>query len=312
MTPLDEDDPMFALFTAVSGLASQQHGAVASSQLDRLGVGKSLRYRWVRAGLLQPAGPRSYFVAGSVDSWRRQAWAAAADVAGRGYVAGRTAAHLHRLDGFASASTVPEVLVRREHRSCHLPWVVHTTGRPLGASDTVVIDGIRCLSAERLIVESPLFGFTVAETENAIDSAVRGKRVHEQRLRKAVLESLRPGVAGEQLREALIDTGGESRLERWFLAIVRRGGLARPTMRVAVRSQGGWAARLDALFPGRLVIELEGHATHSLRRQRQHDEERRTKLILKGYRVITFTYNDVRDRPDWVLARLREAIALAS
>lgn len=303
---------MSPLFKQVSGIASQQHGAIATSQLERLGVGKSLRYRWIRDALLQPAGPRSYYVGGSTDTWQRQAWAAAADVAGRGYVAGRTAARLHRLDGFASGSKVPEMLVRREYRSCHLPWVVHTTSRPLGPGDTVSIDGIRCLSAERLIVESPLFGFTVAETENAIDSAVRSRRVGEARLRAAVIESLRPGVAGDLLREALVDTGGESRLERWFLAVVRTGGLARPTMRVAVRSQGGWAARLDALFPGRLVIELEGHATHSLRRQRQHDEERRTKLILQGYRVITFTYNDVRDRPDWVLARLREAIALAS
>jgi hypothetical protein len=233
-------------------------------------------------------------------------------VAGRGFVAGRTAACLHRLDGFASVPDIPEVLVRREHRSCHVPWVVHTTSRALGPRDTVTIQGIRCLSAERLIVESPLFGFTVAETENAIDSAVRSRRVSEDRLRAAVIESLRPGVAGEQLREALVDAGGESRLERWFLAIVRRGGLARPEMRVVVRAERGWAARLDALFPGGLVIELEGHATHSLRRQRQHDEERRTKLVLAGYRVITFTYNDVRDRPDWVLARLREAVALAS
>lgn len=190
--------------------------------------------------------------------------------------------------------------------------MVHTTGRPLGPGDTVTIEGIRCLSAERLIVESPLFGFTLAETENAIDSAVRSRRVSESRLRAAIVESLRPGVAGDQLREALIDAGGESRLERWFLAIVRRGGLARPEMRVVVRAERGWAARLDALFPGGLVIELEGHATHSLRRQRQHDEERRTKLVLAGYRVITFTYSDVRDRPDWVLARLREAVALAS
>ena len=40
------------------------------------------------------------------------------------------------------------------------------------------------------------------------------------------------------------------------------------------------------------------------------DEQRRTELTLRGLRVITFTYGDVRDRPDWVIARLREAFAL--
>lgn len=303
---------MFERFTPVADLSSGQHGAVALIQLDRLGIDRSQRHRWVKAGLLKRAGPRSYFVTGSVDTWQRQAWAAAADVAGRGYVAGRTAARLNRLDGFWQERGTPEVLLRREHRGCRLPYVVRATSRPLGVGDTVRIDGIRCLSAERLIVESPLFEFTVAETENAIDSAVRSRRVSEGSLRAAVLDSIRPGVAGDLLREALIDAGGESRLERWFLAIVRSGGLARPTMRVAVRAEGGWAARLDALFAGGLVVELEGHATHSLRRQRQHDEERRTTLTLQGYRVIVFTYSDVRDRPEWVLARLREAIALSA
>jgi hypothetical protein len=33
---------------------------------------------------------------------------------------------------------------------------------------------------------------------------------------------------------------------------------------------------------------------------------------LRGLRVITFTHDDVRDRPDWVIARLREALALAA
>jgi hypothetical protein len=28
--------------------------------------------------------------------------------------------------------------------------------------------------------------------------------------------------------------------------------------------------------------------------------------------VLTFTYEDVRDRPAWVIARLREALALAA
>ena len=52
--------------------------------------------------------------------------------------------------------------------------------------------------------------------------------------------------------------------------------------------------------------------THASRRQRQIDAQRRTELTLRGLRVLTFTYEDVRDRPSWVIARLREAIALAA
>ena len=42
------------------------------------------------------------------------------------------------------------------------------------------------------------------------------------------------------------------------------------------------------------------------------DAQRRTELTLRGLRVITFTHDDLRDRPDWVVARLREALAMAA
>jgi hypothetical protein len=232
-------------------------------------------------------------------------------VDGLGFVAGRTAARLHGLDGFAAAPV--ELLVGRVHRGCRLPYVVRSTSQPLGRRDTTVIDGIRCLTVERLILESPLFGFTEAEVENAIDSGIRRRRVDERRLRAAVLEGLRRGVAGtRQLRESLVDTGGESRLERWFLRLVRTAGLPRPVMRVVVRADGAFACRLDASFPGGLVVELEGHQTHSSRLQRQYDEARRTELVLLGHRVLVFTYLDVRDRPDWVARQVSRALSLVA
>lgn len=302
---------MSSRFAEIASLGSRQHGGVGGRQLDDRGVSVQLRAKWVKRGLLDRAGPRAFSIVGSEPSWRREAWLAAENARGLGYVAGRTAGRLHRLDGFGSSP--PELLVGREHRSCHLPYVVRSTRRPLGPGDTVVIDGIRCLTVERLIIESPLFGFSLAETENAIDSGIRRRRVDEAQLRAAVLDGIRPGVAGgRQLRDALVDTGGESRLERWFLRIVRIAGLPRPQMRVVCRAGGGFAARLDARFPGDTIVELEGHQTHSSRLQRQHDEARRTELVLLGNRVIVFTYLDVRDRSDWVAQQVTRALHLAA
>lgn len=298
-------------FAKVSSLASTQHGGVAASQLDRLGVSTSLRSKWVARGLLQRAGPRAFVVAGSEPTWRREAWTAAVNVHGLGFVAGRTAARIHGLDGFGDGP--PEVLVGRTHRGCRLPYVVRSTSLPLEREHSVVVDGIRCLTAERTILESALFGFTAAETENAIDSGVRRRKVNEQRLRAAVLDRSRPGIAGSRLlTEALVDAGGESRLERWFLRLLRDAGVPRPVMRVVVRSAASFACRLDASFPGGLVVELEGHQTHSSRRQRQHDEARRTELVLMGRRVVVFTYLDVRDRPAWVASQVARALAMVA
>ncbi|MEO5725061.1 MAG: DUF559 domain-containing protein, partial [Ilumatobacteraceae bacterium] len=176
----------------------------------------------------------------------------------------------------------------------------------------VTIDGFRCLTAERMILEAPLFRFTRMETENAIDSAIRLRRVSEQRLRTRAIEQHRRSInGGRALIDALIDTGGESRLERWTLRLIGDAGLPRPQLRKVFRDGTRVVARVDMLF-GDLVVEVAGHGTHATRRQRQHDEQRRTELTLRGYRVITFTYEDIRDRPQWVIARLREALQASS
>jgi hypothetical protein len=172
---------------------------------------------------------------------------------------------------------------------------------------------MRVVRAERLILDSPLFGFSREETENAIDSAIRKRLVAEHRLRSRVIERHSGAINGSRmLLDALVDTGGESRLERWFLRIVRDAGLARPDLRKTFRSDNRTIARVDALFPGGLVVELAGHGTHSGRLQRQNDAQRQTELTLRGLRVLTFTYEDVRDRPAWVVARLREALRWAA
>lgn len=71
-------------------------------------------------------------------------------------------------------------------------------------------------------------------------------------------------------------------------------------------------ARVDAHFPGGLVVEVAGHATHSTRRQRQHDEQRRTELTLRGETVITFTFDDVDERAEWVVTMLVAALDLVA
>jgi hypothetical protein len=289
--------------------AAEQHGAVGRAQLLRLGVGESLRRSWERRGLLRRRGPGSFVVGGSPPTWRRELWCAQLDLAGRGYIAGRSGARLHRLDGFAGGEV--ELITTRGHRRMSLPWTLHSTAAPLGRGDTVLIEGLRCLTVSRLILEAPLFGFSATEMEDAIDSAIRLRKVSEQRLRTAVVAAHRSGVNGSRaLLDALVDTGGESRLERRFLAIVRRAGLPRPELRHVVRDGSRIIARLDAMFPGGLVVEIEGHATHSSRRQRTTDETRRNALVGCGAALRVFTYTHVTLRPDYVEAELREALGL--
>jgi very-short-patch-repair endonuclease len=78
------------------------------------------------------------------------------------------------------------------------------------------------------------------------------------------------------------------------------------------RDQHRTIARVDCIFPGNLVVEVAGHGTHASRRQRQIDAQRHTELTLLGMRVLTFTYEDVRDRPAWVASRIAAALQAAA
>ena len=298
-------------FRHIAAIAATQHSVISIAQMHTCGIDSSTRSKWERRGLIDRLGPRSFALAGSSPTFQREIAAGLADLAGFGVAAGRAGARLHGLDDFLSAPA--EFLLPREHRGYSTNGLVCATSRPLTKSDIVRVQGFRCLTAERLIVESPLFGFSKAETENAIDSAIRLRLVAEQRLRTRIVREHSRGInGGRALLDALIDAGGESRLERWFLGLVRRAGIARPILQKTYRDGTRIVARVDAYFPGGLVVEVAGHGTHASRRQLQLDAQRHTELTLRGLHFITFTYDDVRDRPDWVIARLREALVLAA
>jgi len=219
---------------------------------------------------------------------------------------GRAGFRLHGLDDFADAP--PEFLLPRAHRDMSTAARTASTSQAIPASDRCTIDGLRTLRPIRLILDAPRFGFTRREIENAIDSSIRLRLVSEQRLRARVVAEHSRGINGSRaLLDALVDSGGESRLERMMLRLVRQAGMQRPATQRVYRADGRLIARVDFQFDDGLIVEVAGHAPPATRAQRQRDEQRRTELTLRGFRVITFTYEDVRDRPGWVIARLREA-----
>lgn len=306
---------MDARFRSIAALAARQRSVVSLAQLQELGVPRSTLARWVRVGDLQRLGPRSFLVAGAELTWEGRLLADFFDRDGAAYVAGRSAAKLMKLDDFGGEPR--EFLAARGdrfrgRRTTSGP-VVRSTAQPIPRSDLQRIEGLWVVRAERLIIDAPLFEFNQAEIENAIDSAIRRRLVSESRLRVRLDAEHRRGINGSRaLLEALVDTGGESRLERWFLMLCRESGLPRPTTQKVFRSDGATFARVDAEFPGGLLVEVAGHTTHSSRQHVQDDEERRTELTIRGRRFIVFTYNDVRYRPGWVVEKIRQAMTLAA
>lgn len=204
----------------------------------------------------------------------------------------------------------PAFLVPRHGRGTVTGLTLHTSTRwePI---DFTRHRGLRTTTGARAILDMASGGVSARAIEAAIDSAVSLRRTSfpnlERRLR-ALDGKGRHGCA--LVRELLLDSGGESHLERRFLRIVRVAGLPRPRCQVTFRSRTGRPLRVDFLF-GRVVVEVSGRLGHTTDFDRRQAGRRRVSLEEQGFRVIEFTTADVIDDPDYVLRTLRTAMSVS-
>jgi len=209
----------------------------------------------------------------------------------------------------AVASTAAEFLVPRSRR--HVPpWLTLHTTLSWTRGDVLHKDGVRVSSVARAIIDLARSA-TARELEAVIDEAVRRRLTSVPTLtsRMKALEGRgRNGIV--LLRELLLDSGGESFLERRFLQLMRQRGLPRPLTQVTSRPRSGRVIRVDFLFPGTsLVVEVSGRRGHSSDADRQNDARRRNTLLGKGLTVLEFTTADVIDDPDYVVAEVGRHLA---
>ncbi len=256
--------------------------------------------------MIEPIGRSCYRFVGHPDSLKAQLAAGLLDLGRDAAVGDRAAALMLRLDGFRSAE--PEFVVERAHRHLRTRWPVRSV-RVIDPIDVTVVDDLRLLSASRLIVESA-GRWSDDDLGNAVDSAIRLGWTSEAFLRSRLAKLRGRGKPGVRVLDRCLDgAGGESWLEREMLRLIRRAGLRPPKPQVTYRASGRTIARVDFVWPEvGLVVEVAGHATHSSRAQRQRDAQRQSELALMGLRVLTFTYEDLRRRPDWVISMIRAGL----
>jgi very-short-patch-repair endonuclease len=113
------------------------------------------------------------------------------------------------------------------------------------------------------------------------------------------------------LKALLLDSGGESYLERRFLRLLRRAGLQRPTCQVVHRYDR--VIRVDFQFPNtNVIVEVSGRLGHTSDGARQRDARRRNALQRAGWLVLEFTTADVLDDVPYVVTTLRESLESSS
>jgi very-short-patch-repair endonuclease len=201
----------------------------------------------------------------------------------------------------------PEFLGPRARRSLITPITLHTSSK-WTKGDVITHDGIRTSTAARALIDMATVERSARTLEHAIDDSIRLRRTSLPTLRRRLAQLGGSGRVGVGLlRELLLDSGGESHLERRFLRLVRENGLSRPQTQVTFKGTTSRAIRVDFLF-GSVVVEVSGRLGHTADRDRQKDARRRNQLQQDGFVVLEFTTADVIDDPGHVLGTLRRSL----
>lgn len=101
----------------------------------------------------------------------------------------------------------------------------------------------------------------------------------------------------------------ESTLERDFRRLLKQSRLRLPDEQKEIRDERGFLARVDFVYASeRVVIELDSYRYHTGRHAWQADLERQNRLIREGWRVLRFTWWDIRERAEYVLDEIARTL----
>lgn len=284
-------------------LASRQHGVITREQLLGLGASAEQVQRWLRAGRLRRLH-RGVYLVGAVAPERAFEHGAVLACGDCAYASHQTAATLYRLPLPDRPTAVHVTVLNRDVRRPGI--TVHRT-RALSREETQLLDGIPTTSPARTIVDlAP--ELEPADLEHLLAQAYAKKRVTRAKLLAVV--ALRPTRSGVRTLRRLLEPDfrpsfTRSEAERRFLALVRRSKLPEP--RVNARIQGH---EVDFFWPqANLVVEVDGHAFHAAKPQRERDSTRDQILTAYGHRVLRITWHHIDKEPEALVARVAAAIA---
>lgn len=301
---VDRPDQMLAT------IASAQYGVFTLAQALACGLTERTIERRTGRGAFVRLDPGVFAVGGSPSNWRRGVMAAVLSVNELTAASHRTAAHLWGLTNRRPDRV--EVVAKRHERAIRDSFIVHES-LDLLQEDIATIDGIPVTSAERTVVD---LGAVAPSwmVEACLDTGLRkglfgladvGGFVSRvaKRGRRGV------GVVRPLLGERLDWKGlTESDLEDLFRRIVSESALPMPEPQYTLRDEhGGFVCRADfAYVKAKALIELDSEKHHMDPATFRRDREKQNRAMALGWRVYRFTWRQLVDTPDEVLAVLAQ------
>ena len=298
----------------LSRVAAKQLGLFTRRDAANAHISEQQIRRLVTQGVAQRVSPRVFRFSATSQSWHQDVLAVCLDGGPECVASHRTAAALHGFDGFAPG--VIEVLVPMTVRHRRRNVIVHHT-RSLTDADRTRVGLVPVTTEARTLID--LGAVAPADVvEEAFDAAERdgaGKRQEVERRYDELRSRGRNGIgAMTHILEAR--TGPivpRSVLERRFLRLLAADGLPTPVVGHRVRLKDGTRYELDFAYPAEhLAIEVDGHATHSTRRQRASDNDRANALAGAGWKIRRFTYEQVMYDSATVTRTIRTGLAGAA
>ncbi|ODQ89697.1 DUF559 domain-containing protein [Mycolicibacterium holsaticum] len=277
-------------------------GVITLAQARHAGLSQKAVQRRVSSGHWRRCTRGVYFAADRPFTDAARIRAAVWGYGSQAAASGLAAAWWHGLTRFAPdivEVTVPRNSHGRSRAGCRV------RRRDLGISDVIEHSGLRLTALDLTVVEAAVQRGGGA---GLLDSALQ-RHVTLRQLWRAHLRN--KGRYGSPRARRLLyaaSDGARSEAERLLLKLLRSAGVT------------GWQANhpcgpytIDVAFRElKIAIEVDGWAFHSDQQAFQHDRRRQNYLILHGWQVLRFTWLDLVEYPQRVLAAIRSAISARS
>jgi uncharacterized protein DUF559 len=249
-----------------------------------------------------------YMRSGSELSARERAVAAWLWSDKRSVIAGNSAAALLGANWVDAAAPAELITARRRP-----PPLIVTRNETLLPGETTVVSGVPVTSPARTAYDlGRRPGLASAVTR--LDALARATGVAAADV-APLIEAHRGARGMKQLRRVLplVDAGAESPQESRTRLLLISAGLPRPQTQIEVLNDwGGVLARIDMGWERwKVGVEFDGaqHWTDPV--QRTWDIDRGAELQRRGWLIVRVSADLLRNRPDIVIARVRDALHAA-
>lgn len=231
------------------------------------------------------------------------------ELAGRQLAGGPDAVLSHRsaaqLWGLISRSSQRSEVTRPTYLRSHPLVCSHRS--LLSADERTVVDGIPVTTVPRTVLD-----FAVQAPRRQVERVLNEVEVRQLTDPLSIPDLLgryprRRGTA--VLREGA-ESGGVTRndFEELFVPLLDSYGLPRPRFNADVFVAGRFVC-VDCLWQQeRLIVELDGRATHGTRQAFESDRERDRRLMADGWRVMRITWHQLHNQAPSIASDLHKAL----